>query len=87
MTHAKKISRILATLLLAVLPVLAAGEWKDRSEYDLVLRIRAEASPQMRIALLDEWSNSKLRDLCPFFLCCLHQTILNFFANHMFPKC
>lgn len=33
---------------------VAAG-WTDRSEYDLVLSIRAEALPQKRLALLDEW--------------------------------
>jgi len=33
---------------------MAAG-WTDRSEYDLVLSIRSEASPQKRLALLDEW--------------------------------
>jgi hypothetical protein len=50
-----KSMRTLAMLLLAALPLTAAGEWKDRAEYDLVLRIRAEASPQKRIALLDDW--------------------------------
>jgi tetratricopeptide (TPR) repeat protein len=29
--------------------------WTDRSEYDLVLTIRAEATPQKRLTLLDQW--------------------------------
>jgi hypothetical protein len=34
----------------------AAGPgWTDRAEYDLVLNIRAEATPQKRVALLDAW--------------------------------
>ena len=33
---------------------LAAG-WTDRSEYDLVLKIREESSAQKRLALLDQW--------------------------------
>jgi len=33
----------------------AAAKWTDRSEYDLVLTIRAEAAPQKRLALLDQW--------------------------------
>jgi hypothetical protein len=32
-----------------------AAKWTDRSEYDLVLTIRAEAAPQKRLALLDQW--------------------------------
>jgi len=42
------------------LPLLAlvcasAADWADRKEYDLVLNIRAEASPQRRLGLLDQW--------------------------------
>jgi hypothetical protein len=33
----------------------AAAKWTDRDEYDLVLNIRAEAAPQKRLALLDQW--------------------------------
>jgi tetratricopeptide (TPR) repeat protein len=33
----------------------AAGTWADRGEYDLVLTIRAEASPDKQVALLDQW--------------------------------
>jgi hypothetical protein len=33
----------------------SAANWTDRKEYDLVLSIRAESSPQKRVALLDEW--------------------------------
>jgi hypothetical protein len=37
--------------------VLGTGqEWTDRKEYDLVLDIRAEASPEKRLTLLDSWS-------------------------------
>jgi hypothetical protein len=39
---------------LLALPLTAAG-WADRSEYDLVLTIRAQAAPEKRIALLDTW--------------------------------
>ncbi len=35
-------------------PIFAAG-WTDRSEYDLVLTIRAEGTPQKQLALLDQW--------------------------------
>jgi tetratricopeptide (TPR) repeat protein len=39
-----------------LLPLCApAANWTDRKEYDLVLSIRAEASPQKRLALLDQW--------------------------------
>jgi hypothetical protein len=60
MNQALKITARAATLgfplLLAMLPAaaLAAG-WADRGEYDLVLTIRAEASPEKRIALLERW--------------------------------
>lgn len=45
-----------STLILMALaaPLFGAG-WTDRSEYDLVLNIRAEASPQKQLKLLDEW--------------------------------
>ena len=33
----------------------APAKWTDRNEYDLVLTIRAEAAPQKRLALLDQW--------------------------------
>lgn len=45
---------LLMTLLMTARAVLGA-EWADRGEYDLVLKIRAEASPQFRLKLLDEW--------------------------------
>ena len=41
------------TLLLAV--CATAANWTDRKEYDLVLNIRAETSPQKTLALLDQW--------------------------------
>jgi hypothetical protein len=37
--------------------VLGTGqEWTDRKEYDLVLDIRSEGSPEKRLTLLDAWS-------------------------------
>jgi hypothetical protein len=36
----------------------AAAGWTDRNEYDLVLKIRGEASPQKRLALLEQWKTS-----------------------------
>jgi hypothetical protein len=38
--------------------VVAAADWTDRKEYDLVLTIRSESSPEKRLALLDTWSKS-----------------------------
>lgn len=46
--------RPLALLLLAALCAPAA-KWADHAEYDLALAIRAEAVPQKRLPLLDEW--------------------------------
>lgn len=43
-----------AAALLSALPVFGTN-WTDRGEYDLVLTIRAEASPQKRIQMLDQW--------------------------------
>jgi hypothetical protein len=34
---------------------LGAATWTDRGEYDLVLLLRAEAVPERRVALLDQW--------------------------------
>jgi hypothetical protein len=47
------------TLLLSLLLAGAAhaAKWADRSEYDLVLNVRAEAAPQKRLALLDRWKD------------------------------
>lgn len=47
-------------LALLLLPLLAAGAWAmagwtDRKEYDLVLQIRVEASPQKQLELLNQW--------------------------------
>jgi hypothetical protein len=47
-------------LAVALLPVLAASAWAmagwtDRNEYDLVLKIRVEASPQKQLELLNQW--------------------------------
>jgi hypothetical protein len=46
--------RILVIAVFAAQLAFAAS-WTDRAEYDLVLKIRSEASPQQRIALLDDW--------------------------------
>lgn len=47
------------------LPLVKAGEWTDRSEYELVLAIRSEGSPIKRLELLDAWNkkypNTSLR--------------------------
>jgi hypothetical protein len=59
--HLQSLGAIAAVCLAAIaLPVkpaagAAAAKWTDRSEYDLVLTIRAEAAPQKRLKLLDEW--------------------------------
>jgi len=46
----------LSAVLLLVLAISSAGSaWTDRSEYDLVLTIRSESTPQKRIELLDQW--------------------------------
>jgi tetratricopeptide (TPR) repeat protein len=42
-------------LLLAI--CASAANWTDRKEYDLVLNIRAESSPQKKLGLLDQWKN------------------------------
>ncbi len=44
------------TLLMAICAL--AANWTDRKEYDQVLNIRAEISPQNRLALLDQWKSS-----------------------------
>lgn len=53
MNKLSKIAKLAALAALGTIP-LAAG-WVDRGEYDLVLTIRAEASPEKRIALLERW--------------------------------
>ncbi len=56
----------LASAVTLVAPALAAG-WIDRGEYDLVMNIRAEASAQKRVELLDRWQakypSSELRQV------------------------
>jgi len=51
--------RILTCALVAALGVAAlaapAPGWTDRKEYDLVLKIRSEASPQKQLELLEQW--------------------------------
>jgi hypothetical protein len=51
--NSRCLAAIAVSLAYAVYAV-AAG-WTDRGEYDLVLSIRAEASPQKRLTLLDDW--------------------------------
>jgi tetratricopeptide (TPR) repeat protein len=43
-------------ILLAASLSAAAANWTDRTEYDLVLGIRAEMIPQKRLPLLDQWT-------------------------------
>jgi len=45
----------LASLALPVMSAAGPAKWTDRNEYDLVLAIRAEAAPQKRVALIDQW--------------------------------
>lgn len=35
--------------------LLQAQEWTDRTEYDMALSVRAQAAPQARLTLLDQW--------------------------------
>jgi tetratricopeptide (TPR) repeat protein len=49
--------KFLAIPLLAAMCASAAN-WTDRKEYDLVLNIRAESSPQKRLELLDRWKSA-----------------------------
>jgi tetratricopeptide (TPR) repeat protein len=49
--------KFLAIPLLAAMCASAAN-WTDRKEYDLVLNIRAESSPQKRLGLLDRWKSA-----------------------------
>jgi hypothetical protein len=52
----KPLATILGLLLFGAEGVSAAvAQWSDRAEYDLVLSIRAEAVPQKRLLLLDQW--------------------------------
>lgn len=37
---------------------LTGMDWSDRKEYDLVLTIRSQTSPQKRLALLDSWAQA-----------------------------
>jgi len=50
------LNRGLAIALLTALAAAAASAgWTSRDEYDLVLKIRAEASPQKQLELLNQW--------------------------------
>ena len=55
--HFLSLGAIAACLAALAVPALGApaAKWTDRNEYDLVLNIRAEAAPQKRLALLDQW--------------------------------
>jgi hypothetical protein len=45
--------------MIAVAALPSTGtDWSDRKEYDLVLNIRSESSPQKRLALLDSWTKT-----------------------------
>lgn len=50
---------MLATPLLSLAVLFttcaAAQEWTDRAEYDLALSVRAQPTPQARLALIDQW--------------------------------
>lgn len=43
---------------LSIASTVRAADWTDRKEYDLVLNIRSESSPEKRLALLDTWSKN-----------------------------
>lgn len=47
--------RFFALMSAAVVAPALAANWADRGEYDLVMSIRAEASAQKRVELLDLW--------------------------------
>ncbi len=49
-------TRWLLLLLLVNSLVTSETNWTDRKEYDLVLTIRSETTPQKRLDLLDKWS-------------------------------
>ena len=51
------VARFYIAIVLSCAAAAAAG-WTDRSEYDLVLKIRSEASAQKRLALLEQWKTS-----------------------------
>ena len=54
--HFVALGAIAACLAAFTIPAFGApAKWTDRDEYDLVLNIRAEAAPQKRLALLDQW--------------------------------
>jgi len=52
---ARATTRIFALLLATLSPALA--QWTDRSEYDLVLAVRAETAARQRLVLLDQWKS------------------------------
>ena len=54
-TTRKAVSAIAVMMMLA-LPILGQ-DWTDRSEYDLVLAIRAEADPAKKLIILDQWKD------------------------------
>jgi hypothetical protein len=47
--------RGLILALMTALAAVAAPGWTSREEYDLVLKIRVEASPQKQLELLNQW--------------------------------
>lgn len=55
MRHFPKLLMAVALPTTLAVSAAAAGGWTDRGEYDLVLSLRAEASPQKRLSILDQW--------------------------------
>jgi hypothetical protein len=53
-----KTSLVALCLLVHATVRLAANDWTDRKEYDLVLTIRSESTPQKRLLLLDSWAKN-----------------------------
>lgn len=47
--------RYIAFAFLSLAGFCQAQNWTDRGEYDLVLALREEASPEKKLALLDQW--------------------------------
>jgi len=77
---------ILRGAFVLVLACSAFGAaWTDRSEYDLVLTIRAEATPQKRLTLLDQWKikypQSELRQVRRELYLAAYQELAD--NNHM----
>jgi len=55
MRYLAVVSLTVVSLTLGLAMAAPPAKWTDRNEYDLVLNIRAEATAQKRLALLDQW--------------------------------